>query len=285
MGIKDGDGSIYDLYSPSAELILALEDAGIRNMLDVPNDFDLGKKREWQLKAAKEDKLCIDEQKIKKFLSEIKYPIYFLDYETMMSVVPYFEGHKPYQQVPFQYSLHILEKPGSELKHVEYLHKENSCPVKQLSESLKENIETEGSVIVWNQAFEMGCNEDMAVMHPEFKEFYKNVNSRVVDLMVPFFNFWYVDKRFGGSASIKSVLPVLCPDLSYKDLDIPEGAAAQRLWMEAVLDGKRDGEKEKILKDLWDYCGLDTLAMVRIWEFLENLFEKEPVKPLQQTLL
>ncbi len=89
--------------------------------------------------------------------------------------------------------------------------------------------------------------------------------------MVPFASDWYVDKDFGGSASIKHVLPVLVPELSYKALGIQEGTAASRLWMEAVLDGKRDGEREQILSDLVEYCGLDTLAMVEIFRVLSQL--------------
>jgi len=184
--------------------------------------------------------------------------------------VPYFDGQRPYQQVPFQYSLHMVESPGAMPKHYTYLHGENSDPVPALTESLRQNIGESGSVVVWNESFEMSCNDDMGRMYPEFAEFYSNVNGRVVDLMKPFFNYWYVDKNFGGSASIKKVLPVLVPELSHKDLEISEGGAAQRLWMEAVLDGKREGEREKILANLDKYCELDTLAMVKIYDHLIN---------------
>ena len=92
-----------------------------------------------------------------------------------------------------------------------------------------------------------------------------------MDLKVPFSNSWYVNKDFGGSASIKDVLPVLVPSLSYKDNDISDGKTAQRMWMEAVLDGKRNGEKDKILDDLDKYCKLDTLAMVEIYKRLLKL--------------
>ena len=270
MNIKEGQGTIYDLYAPNAGLILALEDLGIENLLDIPENLNLSQKQAWQLKAAKEDKVFADEKKIKKFLEGFKYPLCFLDYETLASVVPYFDGQKPYQQVPFQYSLHVVDSPGATPKHYTYLHGENSDPVPALTESLRKNIGESGSVVVWNESFEMGCNDDMGRMYPEFAEFYSNVNGRVVDLMKPFFNYWYVDKNFGGSASIKKVLPVLVPELSHKDLEISEGGAAQRLWMEAVLDGKREAEKEKILANLDKYCELDTLAMVRIYDYLIN---------------
>jgi len=111
----------------------------------------------------------------------------------------------------------------------------------------------------------------MGLVSPEFKQFYEELNNRVVDLMIPFSTCAYVHKDFFGSASIKKVLPALIPELSYKDLDIHAGGAAQRLWMEAVLDNKRPNEKEKILSDLLKYCELDTLAMVRIYQFLNKL--------------
>lgn len=269
MDIKPGEGSIYDLYSPNARLILALEDIGIQNLLDIPENLgELSRKQVWQLRAAKADKVLADEKKIAKFLKTFEYPLYFLDYETLSSVVPYFDGHRPYQQVPFQYSLHVVEAPGSEPQHYMYLHEENSDPVRSLTESLKEHIGDKGSIVVWNEDFEMSCNNDMGRMYPEYAEFYEALNARVVDLMKPFFNFWYVDKRFEGSASIKKVLPVLVPELSHKELPISEGGAAQRLWMEAVLDGRREGEREDILKNLRDYCELDTLAMVKIYDYL-----------------
>jgi hypothetical protein len=283
MEIKPGEGSIYDLYSPSAPLVLALEDMGIQNLLDIPENLgELSRKQAWQLKAAKADQVIADEEKLKKFLKGFEYPLYFLDYETLASVVPYFNGQRPYQQVPFQYSLHVIESPGAQMKHYMYLHEENSDPVRPLTESLRENIGDKGSIVVWYESFEMGCNEDMGKMYPEYAEFYRAINGRVVDLMKPFFNFWYVDKRFKGSASIKFVLPVLVPELSHKDLEISEGGAAQRLWMEAVLDSKRDAEKEKILKNLRDYCELDTLAMVRIYEYLiEYIGLEQKSKPVQ----
>ncbi len=97
------------------------------------------------------------------------------------------------------------------------------------------------------------------------------INDRVVDLMIPFKNKWYDDPRCNGSASIKQVLPVVVPKLSYKELGIQEGGSAQRLWMEAILDGTRDDQKDQILNDLIEYCKLDTLAMVEIHRKLREV--------------
>ena len=213
----------------------------------------------------------IDKEAIKQFLGELEFPLYFLDYETMSGLIPYFDGHRPYQQVPFQYSLHILESPDAELTQKEYLHKDNSDPSRPLTEQLIEDIGTTGSVIVWFESFEKSRNTELGEMLPEYKEAMEAINDRVVDLIIPFQLKWYDDPRFNGSASIKQVLPVVCPHLSYKELGIQEGGSAQRLWMEAILDGKRDNEKAKILDDLVEYCKLDTLAMVEIYNCLRKL--------------
>lgn len=213
----------------------------------------------------------IDKPKIAEFLQQLEYPLYFLDYETMSGLIPYFDGHRPYQQVPFQYSLHVLETPDAELMQKEYLHRENSDPSRPLTEQLIQDIGDRGSVIVWYEDFEKGRNIELGEMLPEYKAAMEAINDRVVDLMAPFKQKWYDDPRFNGSASIKNVLPVLCPHLSYKELGIQEGGSAQRLWMEAVLDEKRAEQKEQILNDLIEYCTLDTLAMVEIYKCLAEL--------------
>jgi len=151
------------------------------------------------------------------------------------------------------------------------LHSDNTNPAKPLSETLKSQIGQEGTIITWNMSFEKSCNTLLGNMLPEYKDFYANLNKRINDLMLPFRNGLYVDAEFGGSASIKKVLPVLVPELSYKNLGIQEGGSAQRSWMDAVLYGTRATEKDQVLKDLDEYCALDTLAMVEIYQHLQEV--------------
>lgn len=263
--------SIYDLCVIGAEKTGELEKLGIKKLIAIPEDFKLTPKQALQVKATKLDRPIIDRNRIKKFLDTFIYPLYFFDYETLASIVPYFDGMKPYKQYPFQYSLHVLDSPEAELRHLDYLQRENASPLEPLSKTLKSQIGDTGSVITWNMGFEKSCNTLIGSLLPEYTDFYEKLNERIVDLMTPFSSGWYADKGFCGSASIKQVLPVLVPELSYQALGIHEGGSAQRLWMEAVLDGKRDGEKEKILSDLVEYCGLDTLAMVEIYKVLNAL--------------
>jgi len=242
----------------------------------------IGNKKEWQAiydsitGAEKPDysnaQPTYQKHEIDVFLNELEYPLYFLDYETMSAVVPYFDGHRPYQQVPSQYSLHILDSPDAELRQKEYLHRENTDPSLPIAQHLVDDIGTSGSIITWNAGFEKSCNVTLGKLNPEFADAMEAINERIVDLMIPFKpkNGWYSDPRFEGSASIKYVLPVVVPALSYKELDIQNGGSAQTLWMQAVLDGTRE-DKEKILDDLIKYCSLDTLAMVEIYNVLRNL--------------
>jgi hypothetical protein len=267
--IRDvGKGSIYDLCALNADTVKELEEQGIEQLVDIPNDFALKPKQQLQLEATEQATPIVHREKIKAYLDTFTYPLYFFDYETLASIVPYFDGIKPYQQVPFQYSLHVIDTPGAEPRHVEYLHRDNSNPAEPLSKTLRSHIGENGTVITWNMSFEKGCNTLLGTLVPKYAEFYETLNNRIVDLMVPFSNCWYVDGRFHGSSSIKNVLPALVPKLSYKVLGIQEGAGAQRLWMEAVLDGKHNSEKEQILSDLIEYCGLDTMAMVKIYDML-----------------
>lgn len=256
---------------------------GLSTMPDPnPQLARLGSKSEWlkvyenifppEPKVWPEDTVPkINKPEIQRFLDGLQYPLYFFDYETMQGLVPYFDGQRPYQQVPFQYSLHIIREPGGEVEHVEYLHKDSSNPAPKVAEQLVGDMGDTGSVIVWNMSFEKSVNEELARMYPEYADKIKAINERIVDLMIPFKAKWYNDPRCEGSASIEKVLPVVCPELGYKDLGIQDGNSAQRLWMEAVLDETRADQKEQILADLTEYCKMDTWAMVRIWQELNSL--------------
>lgn len=212
----------------------------------------------------------VDRVQLKRFIEQLQYPLYFLDYETMQDVIPRFDGHRPYQQIPFQYSIHVLRQPGGEVEHYEYIHAENSDPSLPLAEQLVRDLGNNGSVVTWNMAFEKSRNSELADMYPQLAEPLGAINSRVVDLMIPFKNKWYDDLRFEGSASIKKVLPVLCEHLSYKTLGIQDGNTAQLQWMASVLDGQSAEERGQVIADLAEYCKLDTWAMVEILRVLET---------------
>ena len=273
-GLVKGDISRYSIYKLSGltpKKAGLLEDLGIELISNIPLDFDLSEKQQKQVMAVKSGEQEIDKEEIREFLSTFEFPLHFFDYETLSGVIPAFDGTRPYQQVPFQYSLHIQEELNGSLAHKEYLHTENSSPVPPLLKQMKKDFNGQGTVVSWYKQFEMKRNDEMALMYPEFANFLHDINDRMVDLMVPFSKGWFVDKDFFGSASLKAVLPVLVPELSYQELEVSHGGMAQRVWMETVLDGKNLETKNEIMSGLRKYCTLDTYAMYAIYKHLSEL--------------
>jgi hypothetical protein len=261
--------SIYNLCGISAKQIGQLEDMGIELIEDIPDDFHLTTKQQGYIQSTKEGRI-INKDEISKFINDLEYPLYFFDYETFSGVIPFFDGMRPYQQGVFQYSLHILESPDSELIHKEYLHLENTSPFKNIVEQMREDFGNTGSIITWNQVFEKGRNKELAEIFPEHENFLLGLNERIVDLMIPFRQGWFIDKDFGGSASVKYVSPALVKGFGYKDLDIAEGGTAQRTWMDMILKGIEPDNKEKVIENLLKYCGFDTEVMYLILKVLED---------------
>jgi hypothetical protein len=264
--------SIYNAYLDE-DVLNKLLDEGIIKIEDVPTGMITNIKYERYYKAVKTGKINIDKKAIAGELKKYKYPLYFLDYETNSPAVPMFDGYRPYQRMVFQYSLHVIAKPGGKIKHYEYLADKYEDPSIGLAEDLSKRIGPKGSVIAWYKKFEAGCNKEMGERYPEFAEFFESVNKRLLDLMDFFANGYYVDKDFFGSASLKKVLPVIAPHLSYKELNIQEGGTASESWL-PLIGGDLSLEEKKALKsDLLKYCELDTYAMVEIFNKLKAISE------------
>lgn len=264
------DYSVFNLTRVNNKKLGMLVDMDILHIHEIPDDFQLTEKQQNQVTCAKLQQPIIFPKEIKDELNKLKFPLYFLDYETLSTAIPMYDGCHPYQQVCFQYSLHIQEEPDSELIHKEFLaRKEDGNPIPKLLAQMSQEIGPIGSVIVWNQSFEMSRNKEMAKMYPEYADFLNGVNARVYDLMEIFAKQLHVHPGFLGKTSIKYVLPVLVPELSYKSLEIQNGAIACLRWYEMVArEDFTDLDRETIYQNLLKYCELDTLAMYKIYEHL-----------------
>lgn len=264
--------SVFDILRINRKKLQKLIDDGQWDIKDVPADFKLSKRQRKQVDIAQSGKTEISRTAIKRRLNKLKYPLYFLDYETFGYVYPAQKGYRPYQQMVFQYSLHILRTPDSELEHHGSILKERKESVEVLIEHLRQYLkQDEGSVVVWSENFEKRRNQEMGELYPEHASFMKDINNRTFDLMDIFRDGLYISPKFKGSYSIKKVLPVLCPDLDYGNLDINNGAMATISWNKMTNEKTPRQEREAIFKDLLAYCHLDTYAMVRIWEELGKL--------------
>ncbi|MDD5464666.1 MAG: DUF2779 domain-containing protein, partial [Candidatus Moranbacteria bacterium] len=162
-----------------------LVDNNILSIHDVPDDFPLSDNQKRQVETAKSGKEYIDKKGISEFLGAMNYPLAFLDYETYPSAIPKYNRYRPYQQIPFQFSLHVIESPDGESIHYDFIHTDNDCPDEFFSEALKKHLPEKGSVIVWNQRFEQGINKELGERLSECKDFMQDVNNRVIDLMIP----------------------------------------------------------------------------------------------------
>lgn len=263
--------SVYDLTGIREQALVELLDSGVMKVEDVPEDIKLTRAQAAQVKVAKSGKPIVEKAKIKKALVGLKYPLYFLDYEAVNPGIPLWDGTRPYQQVCFQYSLHVLRSPGAELEHHEYLAEGQGNPVPGLLAQLSKDIGKKGSVIVWYKSFEMTRNVEMAEMFPEYREFLEGVNERVFDLFEIFKKSYYAHPGFRGSNSIKAVLPALVPELDYGNLeDVREGGMASLRWEQVNFGGVADAEKKRIQWNLLRYCERDTLAMVKVLEVIRK---------------
>lgn len=262
--------SVFNISRISGKKLSLLIDNDIVNVDDVPEDIKLSVIQQNQVDVAKSKQPIIDTAAISEILSELEFPLYFLDYETVSTALSLYENCKPYQQIPFQYSLHVLKESNGELEHYEYLsHDSTTLPAHELLNNIKQHIGPTGSVVTWNKSFEMGRNHEMAEQYPEFAELMNSINDRVFDLMEVFSKQLYVHHKFKGSNSIKKVLPVLVDGFSYDDMDISNGQAAALRWYEAVTSGDEE-LTSKTYESLLEYCKLDTLAMVEIYRALTN---------------
>lgn len=264
------DYSVHDLsrIGLSPRKLRSLVDAGILAIEDVPADAELTDKQRNQVDAAKRRRPFVEIAPLAAFLDEIRYPVAFLDYETYPCALPRFAGYGPFNHVPFQFSLHVVERPGGEAIHHEFLFTETTCPDAPFVAALKAGLPADGSIIVWNKPFEKGINTKLAERLPAEQGYLAAINERVVDLMDVFTEQMLVHPDFRGKTSIKWVLPALVPSLSYKGLAIKEGATASDTWNDIVTGELEHAEAAEARKNLLAYCGLDSLAMVEIWRAL-----------------
>lgn len=219
----------------------------------------------------------IDKDYIKEIIKALNYPLYFLDYETYQVAIPEIDGTSPYQQLPFQYSLHIIKEEGAAIEHKEFLAEiEDKDFIRHFAENLIKDIPDNGSVIIYNRAFEPARNREIAEMYPDLKDELERINCNMIDFLEPFKQRKYYTKEMQGSASIKYVLPALYQkdsELDYHNLPVVHnGEEASEAFLS--LKGKSKEKQKEIRNGLLVYCQLDTYAMVKIWMKFKQILSK-----------
>lgn len=262
--------SVFDISGMHLRKKFELYEKGIIKLKDIPNDCGLNKNQQLQIDGVLKNEKIIDKEAIKEFLDTISYPMYFVDFESFQPPVPLYEDSKPYQQIPFQYSVHYKESESSELRHFEFIAEPDTDPRIPFIENLLKVLGNKGDIIVYNKSFEITRLKEIQRDLPKYAKQIEKLFDRVKDLMLPFQKKYYYSPQMQGSYSIKYVLPALVPELNYDNMSIADGGTAS-LAYESLLSLDDFIKIDEIKKQLLEYCKLDTLAMVRILEKLREL--------------
>jgi hypothetical protein len=257
----------------SPKKLKELVDAGILGLENVPFDIKLTSVQSAQLRAYRTGETVIEKEAIAKELGDLTFPLHFIDYETFASALPLFTHYSPYDQIPLQYSVHIVGSPGEEPIHRDFLHNGLGDPSTSFLSSLQQHVGPFGAIIVWNKGFESHVNDCIARRLPAAKDYVIEFNDRLYDLKDIFAKQYFVHKDLCGKVSIKNVLPVLTPHLSYSSLTIHDGATASLEWSKLLSGQLNDEEKAAFYGQLREYCALDSYGMYAIWQALMSLIK------------
>ena len=270
------EDSIFDFSGMHLKKKYELYHDGIIKLDDVSDDYKLTKNNGIQLDVYRSGEPLIDKDAITNFISDLEYPLYFMDFESFQPAVPLYDNSKPYQQIPFQYSIHFKDKKEGELKHFEFLAEPGEDTRIKFIEGLLNDAKGKGDIVVYNKSFEITRLKEIARDFPQFADEIEKLILRIKDLMIPFQRKYYYAPEMKGSYSIKAVLPSLVPELSYNELEINEGGLASITFesLQTETDMMIIAETKK---QLLEYCKLDTLAMVKILEKLVTVNGKNPL--------
>lgn len=249
-----------------------LNDMGIIDLRDVPDDM-LNESQRLVKKHTLENTTFFDVKATRKILSKQPLPAYFLDFETINFAIPIWAGTRPYQQVPFQFSLHVMHN-ADDISHIEFLDISGNDPSRGFAETLTKSCGDSGPVYVYNAGFEGARIRELAERFPDLADGLLSITDHLFDLLPLARNHYYHPSQ-QGSWSIKKVLPALVPELSYSNLTgVQDGGMAMEAFAEAVQPNTPANRKQEINEQLLAYCKQDTWAMVKIFEAFTTLSKK-----------
>jgi len=245
-----------------------IEALGITDLREVPDEH-LSATQLWVKEVTLSGEAWFDADGSAAALAPQGFPARFLDFETVSLAVPIWKGTRPYQQIPFQFSLHRLDEDGR-LEHGAFLDLSGEDPSEALAQALVAQCGTEGPVYVYNAGFERRVIRELGERFPALATSLHAINDRLVDLL-PIAKAHFYHPSQHGSWSLKAVLPAACPDLSYDSLDgVADGGMAVDAFREAIASETTEKRRLEIKRELRAYCHLDTLAMVRLWELFQG---------------
>ncbi|MBI4282010.1 MAG: DUF2779 domain-containing protein [Chloroflexi bacterium] len=259
---------IEHLPRAKPDLIEKLRTAGILDIRDIPTDFPGLSANQQRVRDSIATGQPYVSPGLGNVLSQTIYPLHFLDFETFNPALPVYPGTRPFQVIPFQWSLHVQDSAGH-LRHASFLYDASDDPRKAFAANLLDAIGPQGTILVYS-SYEQTIIKQLASEFPQYEEHLSALPDRMLDLLAIVRTHYY-HPNFHGSYSIKSVLPALAPDLSYRDLDIQDGAIASLSFAQMIAPKTPAHEHDKLRIALMDYCERDTLAMVRVLHALQSM--------------
>jgi len=263
------ENSIFDLRGGKTSQF-ALYEQGILSIKDIPDDIPLSRQQQIQKECVMTGNVHVEKEEIRRFLSNLKYPLYYLDFETFGSAIPMYDGTRPYQDIPFQFSLHIVEDDASEPVRHSFLAEGIEDPRPRILRELQRLLGSEGSIIAYDAGFEEGVLRELVEAFPEYTDWLEGILARMVDLLHPFTNFHYYHASQKDTASLKKVLPAVTGK-GYEEMGIGNGMDASIAFARITLGYATQEEIATVRADLLKYCKLDTEGMIWIVDRLREL--------------
>jgi hypothetical protein len=262
-------GHVSFLPRIQAKKVEKLKAAGITLIKKIPATFPLSEKQRRAVECVKSGKSFINSD-LADEIDGLKYPFCFMDFETVFPALPRFAKMRPYDHIPFQWSVHRVEKPGGTLKHFEFLAEDDSDPRLPFLESLCKAVAGAGNIVIYNKTFESSRLDDLARWLPPYKSEVKTIKAKMWDLLVAVHRNVY-HAAFAGSFSLKTVLPAFVPEMTYENLEVAHGTAAGLEWARLIDPAAPAAEKVRLRRALLKYCEQDTLALAKLLEVLRKL--------------
>lgn len=263
------EDSIFELRGGKTRQF-SLYEQGIMSIRGIPDDVALSRQQQIQKECLMTGKTHIEREEIRRFLDRLEHPLYYLDFETVAPAIPAYDGMRPYQDMPFQFSLHIVEQYGSEPTHHSFLAEGVEDPRPGILNELRRLLGSRGSIIAYNAGFEEGILKDLVEAFPEHEDWLQGILARMVDLLSPFTNFHYYHASQKDTASLKKVLSALT-SRGYEDMSIGNGMDASVAYAKIAYGKATEEEIARVRADLAEYCKLDTEGMIWIVDELRRL--------------
>jgi len=265
--------NIFNLYRLPRKMMFEWYEHGIIKKTEIPKKYLLNERQKIQIQTETSGKIHVNKDAVREFCNQLTYPLYFLDFETFSCAIPLIDDSKPFETIPFQYSLHVIEKAlNNTPKHFSWIwnREAENDPREVLLHRLQSRLGNNGSIIAYNAVFEMTVLKQAAKICPAYEKWLDGILKRFIDMLMPFRNFAVYHPDQKGSCSLKAVLPALTGH-SYDRLIIGDGEQASSEYLKIARGATKGADKQAILENLEIYCGQDSMAMIEILRKMKTL--------------